>query len=211
MCVEPFRSKVAKQLCNNMKKQWVKCTSWFFLGTKASLGLPPYLGFVWGKKRHCYRASPVRNVTHFDIIFFSCHWGAQSNKGKHQDLHAADRPAAHQYHFFTWQLLEIRCSCRGFLMARKGWSKGPHSPPSLFKSVSKAARNRCPSAAAAEITQVKLVAGNKGLPQNSFISSLPGTWLPWQRELRALETQLTAQQTFASGKAEWIPLLPKSM
>lgn len=136
-------------------------------------------------------------------------WGAQSNKGKHQDLHAEDRSAAHRYHFFTWQLLANHCSGRELLMVQKGCSKGPPSP-SLFKSVGKAARNRCP-AAAAEITQVKPVAGNKGPPQNSFISSFLGTWLPWQRELRVWETQLTAQQTFASGKAEWIPVAPKSM
>lgn len=59
-------------------------------------------------------------------------------------------------------------------MVRKGCSKGPQSPLSSVKSVSKAARNSCPSAA--EITQVKLVAGNKGFPQNSFISSFPGTY-----------------------------------
>lgn len=61
-------------------------------------------------------------------------------------------------------------------MVWKGCSKGPQRPPSLFKSVGKAARNRWSSAAAAaEITQVKLVAGNEGPPQNSFISSFLGT------------------------------------
>lgn len=169
----PLGVKLLKQLCNYMKKQWVNCTSWFFLGTKSFTRASSLFG---KKKSHCYHASTIRNVKCFDMIFFSCHWGAQSNKGKHQDVHAADRTAAHRYHFTTWQQLPNHCSCREFLMVQKGSSKGPQSPLSLFKAVSKAARNRCPSVAAVEITQVKLVAGNKGFPQNSFISSFLGTY-----------------------------------
>lgn len=101
---------------------------------------------------------------------------SQRNKGKHQDLHAAGRTAAHRLSSFPWQPLANHCGCRELLVVQKGCSKVPQSPQSLFKPASKAARNRCPCAAAAGITQFKLVAGNKGFPQKSFTSSFLGTY-----------------------------------
>lgn len=122
-----------------------------------------------------HHASPIRNVKQFDIIFSPCHSGAQSNKGKHQALHATDRTVTLEAVVLPTTAISNHCSCSEFSWSRKA-PKGPQSPRSLFKSVSKAARNRCPSAAAAEITPVKLVAGNKRFPQNSFISNFLDTY-----------------------------------
>lgn len=139
--------------------------------------------------------------------FFSHHWGAQG-KGKHWDLHAAGRTAAHQLSSFPWQLLANHSSCREVLVVQKGCSKVPQSAQSLFQPVSKAARNRCPSAADAGITQTS--SSNKGFPQKSFTSSFLGIYYHDRRKGESKKLSWQHGRPLPQAKQNKLPSVPKS-
>lgn len=68
----PLGVKLLKQLCNYMKKQWVNCTSWFFLGTKSFTRASSLSQICLEKKRAIATMLPLLEMSNA-LTWFSSH------------------------------------------------------------------------------------------------------------------------------------------
>lgn len=202
--MDPFRSKAAKTIMWWCEKAVGKPHVWILLRHKSFTRASSISALY--KRKNIAIATMLLPLEMSNTSFSSYE---ELRVAEHQHVHAANTTVAHQYHLFVWQLIARCCpvwnsSWKGCLQVatRSAWLYLRLSVQQL------GADARHGSAAAAEITQVKLVAGNKGLPQNSFRSSFPGAWLPWQTNWEAEKLGWQHRRPLPQAKQNEFPSFP---